>query len=203
MRPLSNLPLALPGDQAAQLLGLKPLLDELKLSDDQKATVEKLRAELRSGDKAFRAKHESDPRNAMTRLIKERQSEVDAALVQAIGETAHKRLRQIQRQAAGLTTAVEPTSELGEALGITPQQKAKMPGLIQSGDMPRMPPPTGDVQQMMKAFREFRRKLDSVIAEKVLNEDQRKKWKEMIGTEVDFDLPLPAILPPPPARPAG
>jgi hypothetical protein len=182
------LPLTLSGAQAARLLELNAVQSELGLNVGTRAKLKALTADLRAGDKAFRFKHESDPPGDASRLIAERKAEVDRELSDAMGSEAQKRLQQLQRQATGLRASIASDAQTTQLLGVTQDQRDKVRELLKSAGAARIPPPSLTPDERKKAFRDFRRGIDSLILEKVLTAEQREKWREAVGAPVEFEL---------------
>ena len=181
---------------------------ELKLSDDQvkkiTETTESIRDKHRDEFEAL-GKLEGDERREKGQELRKKVSEeTQKALAEILKPEQNKRLKEITLQQEGARAFNDP--EVQKALNLTDDQKEKIKTINEDaakemGDLfpPRgrrggggggAPPDPGAFKERMTKMAAMRKEtLDKATS--VLNDDQKKTWKDMTGApfEVKFEFP--------------
>lgn len=177
-----------------QLVAQKSVQEELKLDEEQVKKVtdmmQKMREEMRN---AFQP---GGDREAMGKAMREMAEKTDAMLKEVLKPDQHKRLKQISWQLMAKNqglTAVLSNPEVAKELNITDDQKETLQAIQQ--DMREAMREMfqgggGDREAMQKKMEEFRKSNDNKIT-KMLSDEQKSKWKEMIGAEFKGEITAP------------
>jgi len=192
-----------------QLLEMKEVQEDLKLTADEKGNIPLLKEEFAEGDKklfeGFTPGSGGD-RDAMREKFTARRVEIEKQLKEVLGDK-YTRFRQIKLQLDGLHAALTMDKEVQDTLGFTEDQKTKLQEAIRGdggrggaggggGNQFKFSPADFQDEAKMKQFREDmakrgeeRAKKMAEDAEKALTEDQKKKWEELIGPKVAYKRP--------------
>ncbi len=178
------------GARLTDLLGIEEVREELKLSDEQSASVDaelqKLRETFESlmGEVGFEAMEELDEEQRRERFDAWRQRSdetVDVAndsVLAALNETQSARLKQLQRQREGVRALVG--DDAAELLELTDEQREQLNELAPQrgpfGGFGGFGPPRDDARAMEDALA-------------VLTEEQRASWTELVGAPFRFPQP--------------
>lgn len=177
------------------LLNNKSVIDELKLTDDQR---KKLDAELKkvrdrfNGDLAA-ARGEKN-RQKMNEIQVEMNRELYKALEANLKPEQYRRFVQVDiwSNLQNIGTSVISTNEkVKEALKLTEAQKAKLADInqnLQKSKAEAFQEVRGNTEKMQK-FQETIKKIQEDALEKfkgTLTEEQKKAWKELLGEKFDF-----------------
>jgi hypothetical protein len=172
-----------------QLLLNKSVQEELKLSDEQKEKFKELGTKFTEQAKANREKVSDiedfkEKFEKLGAMNKELNETAMKDLLPILKEEQVKRFKQIERQQ--MRTALFANEEFVKAIKLTDEQKEKIKGL--TDDM------SNDLKELGKALfskeltqEEFGTKMKSLTKEMdekiaaILNEDQKKVHKEMLG----------------------
>jgi hypothetical protein len=180
------------GANFIQLLEMKEVQEDLKLTDAEKGKIGPLKEELTKGDREFRESLQGVDPQEMREKFTARRAEVEKQVKEAIGDK-YTRFTQIRLQLDGLFGAVMQDRTVAEKLEITDDQRGQLREAMQAFPRPNRgdPPPTPEKAAEMQKAR------DEAV-EKVLTAEQKKKWEELIGAKVTYKRPPPA---PPGDRP--
>lgn len=167
--------------------------DELKLTDEQKTKLKDaadgIGAKMRARMEKFREMSEEERREALRNMAEEgrKMAEEGKKVVEGILQPEQmKRLKQIGWQQANVMAFAD--AEVQDGLKLTDEQKGKIKSI---GEEARQ-----DIEELMRSMRdnpqqgrEKMKALQSEIMEKIQEEltaDQRKSWKEMLGTPFEI-----------------
>lgn len=195
-----RVPPYLSGASYAALLVDPAVQEHLGLSAGDRTRADRLAGELKEGDRELASQHPAEV--AATELVKmaeERRTAVRESIAKALSKPVEQRLSEILRQNQGLLPGLRSDPEIARGIALTPQQLQEIAMLFQSGTLPRPPRPTDDPGDLQGQFREYRRRVDDILAEEVLTEEQRATWREMTGEPAElqvFVLPFLPNLPP-------
>jgi len=180
------------------LLANKSVQEELKLTDAQKEKIAEVAKKQREAfGEAFKDKESLKDKEKRREIFEKLNKESETAyskVKEDLSADQKKRLQQIEVQAAGLRAFSR--DDVKKALKLSDKQEADIKELAEET--------TKDVTELMKDARgkdkekaqEARKKAEKVrkeamdrISSKVLNDDQRKAFKEMTGTpfEIRFE----------------
>jgi hypothetical protein len=158
---------------------------KLKLTDEQTTLAKKLREEVNKireetyqgfGDLSDEEKNERRKKYYDQRQEKEQQ------LAKSVGEKKIKRIRQLGLQAGGFLSAIFSRGETREKLEISDEQRTQAFGELRG--MREEFTAAGDDAE---ALAELYKKADEKIAA-VLTDDQKSKWKKMLGEPAEEEL---------------
>jgi hypothetical protein len=184
------------GGDMFRLVSIPEVADALKLNDDQRAYVKLLVDEINDArQKAFEGIRDlsDDERREKFRELgekaREEQPKREKQLAEIVGDDKVKRLRQIGQQLAGPVLAfMDP--KVGEELKITEDQREKSREVFDASrdEMRSLFQSAGeDREARAKAMEEFRKKQqEKVVA--LLTDEQKNKWKELVGEPVGDEL---------------
>jgi hypothetical protein len=184
--------------EASALLLNPSVQEELKLTDEQKADLHKVREKQQA---AFQKARESGDREKGRALMQaageEIKKEVDKWKETALKPDQNKRLRQIQLQVMGVRAFAD--ADVQKDLKLTDKQQAEAKEIVDATDK--------DAREILQGMRdargnpdkaqEIRKKAEAVRKEgmdkmaSLLNDDQKKAWKELTGEkfEIKFEPP--------------
>jgi hypothetical protein len=180
------------GGNLAFLLTNESVQKELKLDDKQvdkaKDLAEKTREEMQEKFQGFQDLSPEERRAKMMEVTRE----VNASVLKATGEFLKPeqitRLKQIAYQQRGAAAFTDP--EVQKKLDLSDSQKSQIQALIQQSfsQMPSREEFQDDREAAMKKMREVNQKT-LAEAEKKLNDEQQKTWKELLGApfEVKYE----------------
>lgn len=161
---------------------------ELKLTDEQVEKLQELGKDLAPDREKMteifgKMRDASDDERAeirkeVTKLTQDMAKKADDGVAKILDEAQYKRVKQLALRAGGVRLIT--TDENAKALGLTDEQKEKINGIMREN---RGQGGGGGGQRMS---REERAKQREELEEKVtaeLTDDQKTKWKEMLGPE--------------------
>jgi len=177
------------------LLGNKGVQEELKLSEEQVKKIEEIQTTIRAKhQESMKKAFESKDREKMTAVFKEIGEDLEKSLKDAgaLKAEQNKRLQQILLQNSGVDAYT--TKEVQEGLKLTDKQKDEIKSVSDDlkKDRQELMKSAGrdpqKLQEMQKKMQEMSKDADDKVA-KLLTEDQKKAWSEMIGAkfEVKFE----------------
>jgi hypothetical protein len=179
----------------AGLINNESVQKELKLDSDQvekaKAAVQDVR-EKHQGDFAqLQDLSQEERREKMTAMNRTINEETMKALAGIFKPDQIKRLKQVELYNQGVTAFTDP--HVQKALNLTSEQKEKIKTIASDaqeemrGFRGQRGQGGGDFAEMQKKMAEFRKHtMEKVMA--VLNNDQKDKWKEMVGTPFEVQM---------------
>ena len=178
------------GGNPAMLLSNAGVQKELKLDDQQiekaKEVAEKTREKMQAARESLQGLDQEERRAKMQEINRE----INASTLKAIGEFLKPeqvaRLKQISYQLRGAQVFSDP--EVQKKLNLSDSQKTDIQA-IQQESMQEMrtifQENQDDPEARMKKMTELRKQTLSK-AEAKLNDEQRKTWKEMLGTPFEI-----------------
>jgi len=174
---------------------------ELKLTEDDKAALALLKKELEESDKKFRESLKDVPREEIRGKMTDRTKERDKMVGEVLG-SKFERYKQVELQVYGLSFALmSPANQ--DKLKITEDQKTKIRevtmaafggggGRGKRGEKGDKGGNAGsDDPEARKKAGEERRKKQTEDLMAILTDDQKKTWKDMIGTPITFEVQTP------------
>jgi hypothetical protein len=179
----------------AALLMRQDVQKELKLTDDQLAKLKEVGDEMREkGKEAFdkadlQGLGQQERFAKMAEIMKPVNDEAAKKITALLQPEQNKRLKQLQRQQAGVRAFTE--KEVHEALKLTDEQKEQINTLVKDIDRER--------GELFKGggggnFQENFKKMAAMNAEGVekvqamLTAEQKKEWKELTGEKFEFKM---------------
>jgi hypothetical protein len=175
---------------AGQLVGQKAVQDELKLDKDQidkaDAAIKKVREDHK--DDLAKARDQNTSMEERAEIMKKVADDTEKALKDVLKPDQLKRLKQIQLQVRGVGAFAQ--EEVQTALKLTQEQKDDIKTIAEDtrkGTMEAFQGAAGDPTK----FADVRKKVQALNAEgmdrisKILKDDQKKSWQEMIGDKFD------------------
>jgi Spy/CpxP family protein refolding chaperone len=180
------------GGGGAAMLRMPEVQTELKLTDDQKTKVMDAMAKLREQRQNAGQDFQSLSPEERQKLMAQRRAEDDKALADVLNADQMKRYHQLQLQQQGLSSVAQDKA-LADELKITDDQKTKIQTIVDDQRnairvLFQGAGGGGDRQAIMQKIQDMRKKTDDKIAA-VLTDDQKSKWKDMIGTPFTFPAP--------------
>jgi hypothetical protein len=180
------------GGGILQILNNEEQRAELKLTDEQIEKIQAFGKELAPEREKMmevfgKMREASDDERAKlreetTKLTQEMTKKTDEAVSKILDEAQYKRVKQLALRAGGVRLIT--TDENAKALGLTDEQKEKITGILRENRGGGFGGGGGGGGQRMS--REERAKQQEELQEKVtavLTDDQKTKWKEMLGAE--------------------
>jgi Spy/CpxP family protein refolding chaperone len=170
------------------MLRMPEVQTELKLTDDQKTKVsalsEKIQAERRNSGQNFRDLSDEERQKMMA----ERRASEDKQLGEILNADQMKRYHQLQLQQTGMMAVTQ--KEVADQLNLTADQKTKIQEIVaaQQAEMRSAfqgGGGGGDRSAMREKMMAMRKQTDDKIAA-VLTDDQKNKWKELVGAPFTF-----------------
>jgi hypothetical protein len=129
-------------------------------------------------------------------LSEEDAAKIPDAVMEALAKTLKpeqlKRLKEINLQQRGNSAFND--AKVQKALSFTDEQKEKVSGILKDADKERremfaaLRQGGGDFQEMRKKMTELNEGVTKKIQE-ILTDDQKDKWKDMIGKPFKFERP--------------
>jgi Spy/CpxP family protein refolding chaperone len=191
-----------------QLLEMKEVQEDLKMTADEKGNIPVLKEELADQDKKFGETLQGVERDQMREKFTERAQEIEKQLKEVLGDK-YARFHQIKLQLDGIYAAVTRNKEVEDALNITEDQKTKLREAMRppegergkggagggfrfnAGDGPPSEEKMKEMREQMQKGMEEMQKRQADAIEKVLTPDQKKKWDDLIGAKVTYKRPTP------------
>jgi Spy/CpxP family protein refolding chaperone len=185
------------GGGLAGLLQREEVIEELKLTPDQVAKVkevaQKVRTKHEADFSALRDQSPSERAEKMQELNKTVTDEVLTGLSETLKPDQVKRIKEIELQTRGPAAFNDP--EVAKALNLSDEQKTKIKSINEDlrAEMMSLRPQGGAggggaggggaFQKMAAARKDGMKKV-----EKVLNDDQKKTWHEMVGKPFEMRM---------------
>ena len=171
---------------AAALLRMEKVQEELKITDEQKAEFTKITDKYK--DDIAKARTDMN-REKMAELRKAETEDMDKAIPTILKPEQAKRLKQLEVQAGGLSalnkedvqTALKLTDDQKKSIKESTEELTKdAQEMFQSaqGDRTKM----GELMTKMQGMR--KEALDKAVSG--FNDDQKKEWKELNGEKFEF-----------------
>jgi Spy/CpxP family protein refolding chaperone len=173
------------------LLANKSVQDELKLTDDQKATIKKIVEERTAAAKKARDDMDRDA----ARAAREKATKALAKVESSLKPAQAKRFKQIQYQVGGAHALA--SEKVQKELGLKDKQVDEIKDALktQQTEMQELfRGARGDREKAAEArkkMQELRKKTEAKIT-KVLTDEQKKKWEEMKGPKFEFKPDRPS-----------
>ncbi|RJP42130.1 MAG: hypothetical protein C4547_00785 [Phycisphaerales bacterium] len=184
-----------PGASLLGLVGMEAVRAELKLTDEQKATVDEIIAAERGGERpdfsGTQEMTEDERRAHFEKLRREHEEKVHGLLAKVLKTEQMERLLQIQLQSLGVAGLNRP--DVAARLELSSEQKEKVAALLQERstklrDAMRslFQEGGGDFSAMREKLDELRRQEDEKVLA-VLTDPQRAALEKLKGEP--FDMP--------------
>lgn len=165
---------------SSMLLGQESVQKELKLTDEQIKKAESVREKTMAMMQEIRQNAQGD-REQMAKKMLELNQQTDKSVAEFLKPEQVKRLKQITLQQTGVRAVANP--EVAAALKVTDEQKQKIQDL-QMANATKMRElfqgAGGDFAEMRKKMEEFNKTANEQFMG-LLTEEQKTKWKELIG----------------------
>jgi hypothetical protein len=180
----------------AALLMRQDVQKELKVTDDQLAKLKEIGEEMREkGKEAFdkadlQGLGQQERFAKMAEIMKPVNDEATKKITALLQPEQNKRLKQLQRQQAGVRAFTE--KEVQDALKLSDDQKEQIKTIAKDADRER--------GELFKGgggggnFQESAKKMAAINAEGVekvqamLTAEQKKEWKELTGEKFEFKM---------------
>lgn len=149
---------------------------EVKLTDEQTALTGKLVAELRQGRSEIYRGYRDLPRKQKGethRKYRKLRQETDKQLAKLVGVEKYERILQLSMQSRGLLSAFDRV----------PAQKLK----VSDEQYRELEKTTSELHKEVAAGKNVLDKINEKVAQ-ILSDEQKKKWKEMIGKPASEEL---------------
>jgi len=179
------------GASNAQLLEMKEVQADLKVSDADKDKLKTLAESLREGDRKVNEELRDASREERMEKMTARRADVDKQVKEALGDK-FARYRQIRLQLDGAFMSLTMTdADARKALDVTDDQVREMREASMAGI--EFPQPGGErpSPEKMAELREKMQKNQAEAVDKTLSAEQKKKWDELIGEKVTYKRPAP------------
>jgi Spy/CpxP family protein refolding chaperone len=163
---------------------------ELKLSDDQVGKLKDALGKVRDNHKDDFAKIREMSNEDRQKLMKTVGEESHKAIAGVLDAKQMKRFKQIQWQVGGANALGDP--EVQKSLKLSDEQKKKLKTIFTDSDkkMRELFQGGGGGEGAREKFQEIRKDTQEK-ANGVLNEEQKKNWKEMKGQPFEFQRQRP------------
>jgi Spy/CpxP family protein refolding chaperone len=165
---------------------------ELKLTDEQKTKVSALADKLQQERQGQSLRDLSDEERQ--KVMAERRASEDKQLGEILNADQVKRYHQLRLQQQGMTAVAE--KEVADQLSLTADQKTKIQEII-SAQQAEMRSAFqgggggGDRSAMREKMMAMRKQTEDKIAA-LLTDDQKNKWKELVGAPFTFPTGPPS-----------
>jgi hypothetical protein len=173
------------------LLAVPAVQTELKLTDEQKRQAADLLQKQRADLGEFVQRLQSATAEDRSKMLAEWQADQAKKVAAVLNPDQQKRLHQLSLQQQGFTAMVAPAVQTD--LKLTAEQKARVDELLRAQQMA--------LQNLFQGgggiTAETRQKLQALQKETndklraVLTDEQKTRWKEMLGTPFNFPAPPP------------
>jgi len=166
------------GMSGAMLLGQKSVQEDLKLSDDQVKEWKEFGEKMQKEFAGLRDLSREERGKKMQELRKEGEEK----LAKLLDKKQAKRLKQITLQLQGASAYSTP--EVAKALALTDDQKKDIKAIQEDAGK--------QIREIFQGEGDFREKGEKMAkvrkeakekTEKLLTDDQKSKWKELVGPE--------------------
>jgi hypothetical protein len=169
--------------------------EDLKLTEEQKEKLEQHLLELAPDAMQFfqgihdmKGEEREKELNAYRQKSKEK---LAAILKETLTEVQQKRLHQLELQQEGAFVLLHGDDEIRRDLKITNEQRKQFMAVVQ-GLQKKIEPlikeaeSGGDPEEIRPKIMKIRKEHERKV-EDLLTDDQRKRWKEMLGKPLDLD----------------
>jgi Spy/CpxP family protein refolding chaperone len=163
------------GDQSLMLLGDENVQKDLEIVDSQKEKLDALRDRVRDEMRALFQGGGGGDREAMREKMQEKMTELQKEADQILLPHQRERLKQISIQSR--LRFGNTSDAVGNALQLTDEQKEALRTKERQVNA-----------EMQKEITKIRDKYRDQLLE-VLTPEQRAKWKELVGTPIEFGQP--------------
>lgn len=169
-----------------------PLQDHLKLSEEQKKALdEELEEQIQAAMTMFQRLEGEKPEEREKQLNEHRMKaseKLSALLKKTLTGDQLKRLRQVELQQEGTIALGQP--EVGKELKLTLEQRKQFETLMKALQKEIEPlikeaQSGGNPEEIRPRVWKLRRETEKKI-EAILDDAQKKQWKEMLGTPIDL-----------------
>ncbi|MER3500565.1 MAG: hypothetical protein C4295_03645 [Candidatus Fervidibacterota bacterium] len=178
-----------------RLLGLlrnPQVQQELKLTEEQKQKLQGLTEQLREKFRGLGQELRGLSPEERPKRLAQVNAEVEKELAKVLKEEQLNRLKQIALQVEGYAALSRP--DIAKQVGLTEGQRKQVQEILQEAAEKRrslfQQGPGGDRQARFQRFQEWqkiRQWVDQQI-ERLLTEQQKKKWQELIGPPFKFEF---------------
>ncbi len=162
---------------------------ELKLTEKQLQKLQALGEQMREKFRGLRQELQGLSPEERAKRVEQVNAEVEKQLATVLTEQQLKRLKQVALQVEGYAALVRP--EVAKQVGLTEGQSKQVRAILREAAEKRralfQEGPGADRQAMFQKMQEIRRWTNEQI-EKLLTDQQKKKWRELIGEPVKFEL---------------
>jgi len=164
------------------LLNNPQVQQELKLTEEQRDKVSALSEQLREKFRGLGQELRGLSPEEREKRVQAVNEEVEKELAKVLKKEQLQRLRQIALQVEGLAALARP--EIAKQVGLTEEQQRKIEEILREANEKRralfQQGPPADRQAMFREMQKIREWVDEQIG-KLLTEQQKKKWQELIG----------------------
>jgi hypothetical protein len=170
-------------------LAIEPVQNELQLTDEQKASAQKMADDNRQAMMDLRNSGASP--EEMGEKIQERAKENKKKVDELLKPEQRERLEQIALQIGGGAALSRP--EIADKLGLSDEQKKKLQKLSEDAQQKRMDlfsaGPPSDPQEMQDRMQKVQKINDEqkASAMEILTAEQKDQFNKMQGKKFDFD----------------
>ncbi|MCS7187988.1 MAG: hypothetical protein N3B10_14375 [Armatimonadetes bacterium] len=171
------------------LLRSPQVQQELKITEEQRTKLEQLGEQLREKFRGLGQELRGLPPEEREKRIESLNAEVEKELAKVLDEKQLKRLKQIALQVEGYAALARPSvakevglteGQLKQILEILREANEKRRALFQQG-------PPADPQARFQEMQKIRQWVEEQIG-KLLTEQQKKKWQQLIGEPFKFEF---------------
>jgi DNA-binding MarR family transcriptional regulator len=164
------------------LLNNPQVQQELKLTEEQRDKVSALSEQLREKFRGLGQELRGLSPEEREKRVQAVNEEVEKELAKVLKKEQLQRLKQIALQVEGLAALARP--EIAKQVGLTEEQQRKIEEILREANEKRralfQQGPPADRQAMFREMQKIREWVDEQIS-KLLTEQQKKKWQELIG----------------------
>jgi Spy/CpxP family protein refolding chaperone len=164
------------------LLNNPQVQQELKLTEEQRDKVSALGEQLREKFRGLGQELRGLSPEEREKRVQAVNEEVEKELAKVLKKEQLQRLKQIALQVEGLAALARP--EIAKQVGLTEGQQQQIREILREANEKRralfQQGPPADRQAMFREMQKIREWVDEQIG-KLLTEQQKKKWQELIG----------------------
>jgi Spy/CpxP family protein refolding chaperone len=178
------------GGGGINMLRMPEVQTELKITADQKTKVEALMEKLRGQRGDFQSLRDLS-QEERAKAMAERRAAETKELAAILNADQMKRYDQLRLQRTGMSALAE--KEVADQLSLTADQRTKVQEIMQAQAVEMRSlfqggGGGGDREAMRAKMEEMRKQTDTKLAA-LLTDDQKNKWKEMVGAPFTFPAP--------------
>jgi len=171
------------------LLNNPQVQQELKLTEEQRDKVSALSEQLREKFRGLGQELRGLSPEEREKRIRAVNEEVEKELAKVLKKEQLQRLRQIALQVEGMAALARP--EIAKQVGLTEGQQQQIREILREANEKRralfQQGPPADRQAMFREMQKIRQWVDEQIS-KLLTEQQKKKWQELIGEPLKLEF---------------